>query len=340
MLTSIKVKYVQSNWFERALRSTNLRMNFMFLALLTLQLSLLQITVCYYTFYEYWDLSSVVLYVLVFDLAILFCYTRTSVFFLTHEMESFISWWFSPPPSETSSSSNLSGTAICNMCLAPQCLESKSPPFLWGFVMILGSPRWRAQEKLLPQQPLGNLRVPPKFFQDWFGDLWDCWYVDLVILKGEMNRGFSQVTAVQCKNAPKMYCMFWKLVTTSRFKMSCFHIQPFCHVDFMPVINTTGCKWCPDFVFVAIHILVCWMLHATQTSLEQTSKLVSVCMLHIPEMLKRRCRIHVFIGPIAWPLVAGASRCPILKQWKQMFLTHWTKYQWLAKMRPSYLTQV
>jgi len=27
-------------------------------------------------------------------------------------------------------------------------------------------------------------------------------------------------------------------------------------------------------------------------------------MLHIPEMLKRRCRIHVFIGPIAWPLVA------------------------------------
>lgn len=28
MLTSIKVKYVQSNWFERALRSTNLRMNF------------------------------------------------------------------------------------------------------------------------------------------------------------------------------------------------------------------------------------------------------------------------------------------------------------------------
>lgn len=30
MLTSIKVKYVQSNWFERALRSTNLRMNFKF----------------------------------------------------------------------------------------------------------------------------------------------------------------------------------------------------------------------------------------------------------------------------------------------------------------------
>lgn len=125
-------------------------------------LSLLQITVCYYTFYKYWDASSV-LYTCVW-LAILFCYTRTSVFFHPWNGVFHLFSCFSPPP--------------CfhhhQICQAPQfatCawhlsagVEFLPRPWPRGFVMIFGFSKVASSREVVATTAVGESQgYPPSF---------------------------------------------------------------------------------------------------------------------------------------------------------------------------------